>query len=82
MAKCSPITYVAKDAPPFLLVHGTADTTVNVKHSDSFAEALKAAGAKDVEYIRIEGSGHGVFNQHSARTGPAMEAFFKHTLKP
>lgn len=80
MKKASPITYVAKDAPPFLLVHGTADTTVNVKHSDSFAEALKAAGAKDVEYIRIEGSGHGVFNQHSAKTGPAMEAFFKRTL--
>ncbi|MEQ1859211.1 MAG: alpha/beta fold hydrolase [Chthoniobacteraceae bacterium] len=78
--KASPISYVAKDAPPFLLIHGTTDTTVNVKHSDTFVEALKAAGAKDVTYIRIEGSGHGVFNEHSAKTGPAMEEFFKRTL--
>jgi acetyl esterase/lipase len=79
--KASPVSYVAKDAPPFLLIHGTADRTVDVKHSDTFVEALKAAGAKDVEYIRIEGSGHGVFNEHSARTGPAMEKFFERTLK-
>ncbi len=78
--KCSPITHVAKDAPPFLLIHGTADTTVDVKHGDTFVEALKAAGAKDVQYIRIEGAGHGVFGQHSGKTGPAMEAFFKRTL--
>lgn len=78
--QASPITYVAADAPPFLLIHGTADTTVNVKHGDSFAAALKAAGAKDVTYLRIDGSGHGVFNEHAAQTGPAMAEFFKRTL--
>ncbi|GEM_PF-257718 len=78
--QASPITYVAADAPPFLLIHGTADTTVNVKHGDSLVVALKAAGAKDVTYLRIGGSGHGVFNEHAAQTGPAMAAFFKRTL--
>lgn len=78
--KSSPITYVAKDAPPFLLVHGTADTTVNVKHGDTFVAALKEAGAKDVTYLRIEGSGHGVFGQNADKTGPAMAEFFKRTL--
>jgi len=76
----SPITYASKDAPPFLLIHGTADAGVNVKHADTLVEALKGAGAKDVNYLRIEGAGHGVFHEHSARTGPAMEAFFKRTL--
>lgn len=80
MKKASPITHVARDAPPFLLIHGAADTTVNVRHGDTFVAALKAAGARDVEYLRIEGAGHGVFNQHSAKTGPAMEAFFKRTI--
>lgn len=76
----SPISHVAKDAPPFLLIHGTEDRTVHVKHSDTFVEALKQAGAVDVTYLRIEGAGHGVFGQHKERTGPAMEAFFARTL--
>jgi len=80
--KASPSTYVAADAPPFLLVHGTADTTVNIKHGDTFHAALKKAGAKHLEYIRVEGAGHGVFHQSSKKTYPAMEAFFKkHLLK-
>ncbi len=76
----SPITHVREDAPPFFLIHGTADGTVNVRHGDAFVEALKKAGAKDVEYLRIEGAGHGVFTQHRDQTGPAMKAFFARTL--
>ena len=74
--KASPSTYVAADAPPFLLVHGTADTTVNIKHGDTFHAALKKAGAKHLEYIRVEGAGHGVFHQASKKTYSAMEKFF------
>ncbi|HSG71523.1 MAG TPA: alpha/beta hydrolase, partial [Planctomycetaceae bacterium] len=79
--RIAPLTYVRKDAPPFLMVHGTDDTTVNVEHSDRFSKALKEAGAGDVTYLRIEGSGHGVFGQHSRQTAPAMEKFFARTLK-
>jgi hypothetical protein len=43
-------------------------------------EALRNVGAKDVSYIRIEGAGHGVFNQHAARTHTAMEEFFARTI--
>ena len=76
----SPITHVKADAPPFLLIHGTADTTVSIQHGDNFVEALEKAGAKDVTYLRIEGSGHGVYTQHRDETHPAMEAFFARTL--
>lgn len=77
----SPVTHVRKDAPAFLLVHGTKDRTVDVKHSDSFFKALKQAGASDVTYERIEDAGHGVFTQHRDRTEPAMEKFFARTLR-
>lgn len=77
---CSPLNHVTKTAPPFLLFHGTTDRTVDVKHSDIFNAALKKAGG-DVTYIRIEDSGHGVFNQHADRTKPAMEKFFARTLE-
>ena len=76
----SPATYESVDAPPILLVHGAADTTVNVKHGDTFHAALKKAGAKHLEYIRVDGAGHGVFRQASKKTSPAMEAFFKKHL--
>ncbi len=76
----SPITHVRADAPPFLLIHGTADTTVKVEHGDRFVAALRAAGAKTVIYRRIEGASHGVFNKHAKDTKPAMEAFFDSTI--
>ena len=80
--KASPVSHVSADAPPFLIFHGTKDNTVNVAHGDRLVEALKKAGAKDVTYIKIEGAGHGVFNQHADQTKPAMEAFFDRTIGP
>jgi dipeptidyl aminopeptidase/acylaminoacyl peptidase len=79
--KASPITYVRKDAPPLLLFQGTADNTVNVKHSDTFVEALKKAGAEDVTYIRVDGASHGVFEQNKLENHKQMDEFFERTLK-
>ncbi|MDR6791876.1 acetyl esterase/lipase [Pseudarthrobacter oxydans] len=53
----SPLTYVHPDAPPFLLVHGTADRFVPVAQSASLAEALERAGAA-VDLLLIEGADH------------------------
>ncbi len=74
----SPITYVSKSAPAFLIVHGTADKAVPVSQSDAFSKALKAAGARDVTYLKIPGAPHGVYEHE--RTRPAIEAFFGRTL--
>ena len=74
----SPITYVSKDAPPFLLVHGTEDRVVPVEQSDAFSKALKKAGARDVTYVKVPGAPHGVYGHKSTR--PAIEAFLDRTL--
>ena len=78
--KASPITYVRNNAPPFLVVHGTADRLVPVSQADRFVDALKKAGARDVTYLRYDDAGHGVFRQHADETYPAMERFFARTL--
>lgn len=54
----SPITYVSKDDPPFLIVHGTADMTVPFAQSELFAAALEKAGV-DATMVAVEGAGHG-----------------------
>ena len=44
-------------APPFLLVHGTADDMVPPRQSERLAEALTAAGAP-VRTDLVEGASH------------------------
>ena len=78
--QASPISYVGADAPPFLIIHGTADGTVPFEQGERFAAALKEAGAKDVTFMKFDGAGHGVFGQHSNETHPAMARFFARTL--
>ena len=43
-AKASPITYVSKDAPPFLIMHGDRDMVVPYSQGELFYAALKKAG--------------------------------------
>lgn len=81
-AKLSPMSYISAEVPPMLLVHEASDKTVGVYQSDNFIEALREAGAGDINYIRLgDKSGHGVFQRNIAFTEPAREAFFKRILK-
>jgi acetyl esterase/lipase len=57
-AKASPITYVSKNAPPFLIMHGDTDRTVPFEQSERFYEALKKAGV-DATLVPMKGAGHG-----------------------
>ena len=67
--RASPITHVGPDAPPFLLVHGTADDLVDTDQTARFAEALRKAG-NDVEIAWVPGAGHA----GPAFWGPDMQA--------
>ncbi|MGH4031579.1 alpha/beta hydrolase fold domain-containing protein [Actinomycetota bacterium Odt1-20B] len=54
----SPLAQVSADAPPFLLVHGEADTMVHLSHSEALAAALDKAGAR-AELWPVPGADHG-----------------------
>jgi acetyl esterase/lipase len=56
-AAASPVSYVGPGAPPFLLVHGTADRFVPAAQSESLAAELEKAGA-DVELLLLDGADH------------------------
>lgn len=54
----SPMTYVRKDVPPVLTIHGDADATVPYEHGVRITRALNDAGAK-AEMISVPKGAHG-----------------------
>jgi acetyl esterase/lipase len=82
-AKANPITYVGKDAAPFLILHGDKDNTVPYYgQSELLAEALKRASV-EVTLKKVEGAGHGGPAFYSPENRKLIEAFFdKHLKKP
>jgi len=54
----SPVTYVSKDAPPFLIMHGDKDPLVPLAQSQELDAALQKAGAKSTLFV-VPGAGHG-----------------------
>lgn len=57
MQRGSPLRNVSSISAPVLLIHGTTDVNVPVRHSDKMADALKSNG-KQVEYLRYPGLDH------------------------
>ncbi|MFN4261622.1 MAG: alpha/beta hydrolase fold domain-containing protein [Gemmataceae bacterium] len=68
-ANANPITYVAKDNPPFLIMHGDKDSTVPFNQSELLAEALKKASV-EVNLVPMRGAKHGgpQFKSDEAKT--------------
>lgn len=60
--RVSPLTYVRRDLPPILTIHGDADVTVPYSHAVRLHAALEAAGAKH-ELHTVPGGAHGGFTR-------------------
>jgi acetyl esterase/lipase len=78
--KASPVTYVKKDAPPFLFFHGDKDKIVGVEQSKILCEALKKAGGSAKVEV-IEGEGHGWAGEKLKDSIEKMTAFLDANLK-
>jgi len=76
--RANPITYVTKDDPPFLIVHGDKDQSVPHNQSQLLYEALKKADAQ-VKLHTVKGAGHGRFN--SPEVDRMVDDFFDKHLK-
>ncbi len=79
-ARANPITYVTKDDPPFLIVHGTKDKLVPLSQSTMLVDALKKAKV-EVTFERLEGAGHGGRQFGSPEQIRKIEAFFNKHLR-
>lgn len=56
--QASPLSYVSKDDPPFLIMQGDNDPLVPMVHSEMLHNALTKAGV-DSQLVIIKGAGHG-----------------------
>lgn len=81
-ATANPITYVSKDDPPFLILHGMLDCLVPWKQSVILQEALEKSGV-DSRLILIPNGEHGGRQFDTAPNKQAVDDFLdKHLRGP
>jgi acetyl esterase/lipase len=79
--RASPVTYVAKDNAPFLIVHGTLDPTVPPAQSQILYDMLVQTGV-EAQLHFIPGAKHGGPEFSSPEVSAMIRAFFDRHLKP
>jgi acetyl esterase len=72
LKEASPITYVSKDAPPFLLIQGDKDEYIPFSEDTNLQEALRKVGVR-CDIIRIPGGTHGTGSWHTIPGVPDWE---------
>lgn len=68
-----PYARVNKDAPPFMVVHGSHDSLAWVEDARNFVGALRDKSGQPVAYAEIEGAQHGFEIFHSPRCDLAVQ---------
>ena len=64
----SPLDQVHPDAPPFLVVHGAADSVVPTAEAEQFVAALRKTSHAPVGYVEVPGANHAFDVLDSLRT--------------
>jgi len=77
VAKANPITYVDKNDPPFLIVHGDSDPVVPAHQAHLLHEALNKAGVETKLHL-VQEAGHAVGGRE---VNDRIVAFFDKHLK-
>jgi dipeptidyl aminopeptidase/acylaminoacyl peptidase len=77
----SPIHYVSRNDPAFLIMHGDKDSVVPVEQSLAFTSALKEAGVK-VKLVILKGAGHGGAEFLAPEQVRIIDAFLDEQLRP
>ena len=54
----SPIARVHRNAPPFLVIHGSKDSVIPVEQARSFVDRLRSVSTSLVSYVELPGAGH------------------------
>ncbi len=70
----SPIARVHRNAPPFLVIHGSRDSVIPVEQARIFVERLRATSCSTVGYLELPGAGHGFDLIDGERAGVAAHA--------
>jgi acetyl esterase/lipase len=78
-AAISPILFVTPDDPPTLLIHGDADTTVNISHSQRMFAALQENKIKS-NFVTLPGAGHGFRGGDAEKAQALLVDWFVQTL--
>lgn len=68
LRRASPVSYVSKDAPPFLILHGEEDRLVPPAQSRELYDRLKAKGVP-AELVMVKNAGHS-FGRQDKTTRP------------
>jgi acetyl esterase/lipase len=76
--QASPVTWVTKDAPPFLIMHGDKDPLVPFQQGEILDEALRKAGDQS-RFILVPRAGHNLHNPESLKT--VCDFFDEHLKK-
>jgi acetyl esterase/lipase len=76
----SPLSYVTPKAPPFLIIHGTEDTTIPVHHGEMMYEAL-VRNKVDARFIALKGEEHAGPQFFQQPLWDIIAEFFTKTLK-
>lgn len=71
LREASPINFVRRELPPFLLIHGTADKVVPYEQSVELCDKIKSVGGT-CELFPVEGADHGIGGWEKQ---PAFQAY-------